>query len=294
MDQSGWIALGQRRRVCSLPILAYHAVAHDDDPITVRPAAFREHLATLQSAGWEFIDLHTGITRLRRGTLTMRQLCLTFDDAYVDFRDEVVPLLVERGIPATVFVPFAYMGGTSSWSRREKGRRVLSVDEIQSLPTPPVTIGSHTMTHPNLKTLPPAQYEFELGVALSRARELTGREEIVLAYPFGEFTRRVRNAAACSGYAAAVTTLELCGNYPWTDPFSLERIVVRLHDTGHTLLERLERPGGVLTARSLRQFVGRLLLDFTSPARARRPRSGGARCLQPGHTSALRAPRLNE
>jgi peptidoglycan/xylan/chitin deacetylase (PgdA/CDA1 family) len=53
--------------------------------------------------------LDAGLKRIR---LPRRAVLLTFDDAYRDFATLAWPLLRERGLPATVFIPTAYAADT--------------------------------------------------------------------------------------------------------------------------------------------------------------------------------------
>ena len=42
-----------------------------------------------------------------------KPVILTFDDGFLDFHESVLPLLTDAGLPATLYVPTAYVGGTS-------------------------------------------------------------------------------------------------------------------------------------------------------------------------------------
>lgn len=255
-----------------LSILVYHNVGRDDDPLEVEPRVFEAQLSALRDADWHFVDLTSAVACLRRGSLPRRRVCLTFDDAYTDFAEHAWPVLSRLHAPCVLFVPFGYLGRRSAWGGG-RAREVLSARALRGFPTWLVTLGSHTQTHPDLRLLNASELARELGESLERAREFTGRTEIALAYPYGRFDRRTRDMAAKAGYSAACTNLSLWGNWPGTDPFSLERIVVRRSDTPESLKRRLAAPTRVAGWTKARQVAGRLMLDATSPARGSdRPR----------------------
>jgi peptidoglycan/xylan/chitin deacetylase (PgdA/CDA1 family) len=107
-------------------------------------------------------------------------------------RDDVVRrAAVERGL--RVDEPPAYL-------------RCATEDELrQAVASAPITLASHTWSHPNLAALPPAELREELDRPLDW---LTTRFECVeplLAYPYGSVSDQVVETTRAAGYAAAVT-----------------------------------------------------------------------------------------
>lgn len=87
---------------------------------------------------------------------------------------------------------------------------IMDWDELrQAASHPLVTIGAHTVTHPNLKRLPTASARSEMSRSREILRQQLGRPIHHLAFPFGFCTavgaREVALAAEC-GFASAVTT----------------------------------------------------------------------------------------
>jgi Polysaccharide deacetylase len=74
-------------------------VCHD---LTTRDH-LRARLTLLRDGGYNVMPLADALERLNAGTLPERSIALTFDDAFEDFGTEVVPLLREFGMPATLF-----------------------------------------------------------------------------------------------------------------------------------------------------------------------------------------------
>lgn len=68
-------------------------------------------------------------------------------------------------------------------------------------------IGAHTMTHPFLTLLPPAEALREIADSAALAAERTGAAVTGLAYPVGDHDERTVEAARAAGLAYAVTTV---------------------------------------------------------------------------------------
>ena len=99
----------------------YHSVS--DAPaaatraLSVRPAMFGAQLRYLRHQG--FAGLTFGELCQRRRTrqpLPARPIVLTFDDGYADFIEEALPIMVEQGFPATVFVTTGWLGGIARYA----------------------------------------------------------------------------------------------------------------------------------------------------------------------------------
>ncbi len=104
----------------SVNIIAYHRVVRDIAKaereaiygIVVSTATFRRHCEILKKS-FDVVSLETARHLLDGGSKTARPLAvITFDDGYLDFYEEAFPVLNEFGLPATVFLPTAFIGQT--------------------------------------------------------------------------------------------------------------------------------------------------------------------------------------
>ncbi|MGF1578054.1 MAG: polysaccharide deacetylase family protein [Gemmataceae bacterium] len=98
-----------------LRVLTYHRIDDvtsrgDLDPslISSTPEQFATQVRWL-SRDWDLVSLDDVLAAVdQRKSLPKRAVLLTFDDAYQDFGQHAWPILRERGVPATVFVPTGF------------------------------------------------------------------------------------------------------------------------------------------------------------------------------------------
>lgn len=215
-------------------VLCYHDVA--DGPgmpwYTVSPAALRAHIRRLKETGWTILSLSELLShRNRFRRLPPRVAVLTFDDGYRSFVDNVLPILVEEGVTATLSVVDAFVDRPPgdlppllTWAGIRRAARSGHVE---------IASHSHDMhryetsnpyrdTGPSASTrryiLAEARYEDreeyrrrirrDLARARLRLRRELGRKVAVLAWPYGEHNAMARKIAAQEGFA---TTLGLEG-----------------------------------------------------------------------------------
>ena len=87
----------------------YHSVAPQESDftrglgVTVRPSTFARQLDYL-TRHYQVVSLQDMVVQLQHGRLEDRCVAITFDDGFRDNYRFALPLLRERGLPATVFV----------------------------------------------------------------------------------------------------------------------------------------------------------------------------------------------
>lgn len=102
-----YAALGRSPWRRGIVILLYHRVGAPHVPWLMRSIplpAFDRHMAHLRRE-YDVLSLEQAVDYLRGGDpLPVRGVVVTFDDGYADTYEQAFPVLVERGIPATVFL----------------------------------------------------------------------------------------------------------------------------------------------------------------------------------------------
>ncbi len=98
----------------ALTVLTYHRVAEPatnlfyDPVISATPDSFRAHIDWLCNHT-RILTLEELIDRAQKGSLWRESVVLiTFDDGYRDNFDVAMPILAERNVPATFFIPTAF------------------------------------------------------------------------------------------------------------------------------------------------------------------------------------------
>lgn len=104
--------------------------------------------------------------------------------------------------------------------------RILSWSEVRELASLGMTIGSHTVSHPNLAILAPTQLKSELTESRARIQMMAGVPCEHICYPYGCHTPSVCTMAHDVGYQSAVTTECPGWNYPSSDLYALRRFAM--------------------------------------------------------------------
>jgi peptidoglycan/xylan/chitin deacetylase (PgdA/CDA1 family) len=209
----------------------------------------------------------------------MHPVLLTFDDGYQDNLELALPILQEQGFTATVF-PVLGLRARRTWWDAEPALHapLLSPAEMRTLEAEGIELGSHTLDHRRLTRLGDRELRDELARSRDALGAIAARPLPVLAYPYGDVDRRVKQAARESGYGAALSVhtgpLRL-----GADPFEIRRVCVTNSASPAYLALALSGAGRLYrwfkwkARETLRGTGGR------PPAEARNGRStGSARC----------------
>ena len=185
----GFASMGQRT-----PVIMYHDIIARRGRGSVwfdcTAEEFKKQMDEIADRGYvpvSVADLHDHLTSGK--PLPPKAIVLTFDDNYQGFYDRAYPVLKAHRFPAIEFVHTGFVGD------KKGAHPKMTWDELKTLVKDPlITIGSHTVTHPDLPTLDSARQTDE--IVRSKA-DLEGRLGIKVdffAYPEG------KNDAVTQGY----------------------------------------------------------------------------------------------
>jgi peptidoglycan/xylan/chitin deacetylase (PgdA/CDA1 family) len=211
-----------------MPILAYHKLGPLPSGSKMRSLYVGEGLFA-----WQMRDL-------RRGGFSMRSLdswrrnvrpnrrraVITFDDGSRTVLRHALPVLTRHRIPAIQFLVADAIGGINHWdvrNRDEAPDSLMDVTEVWDWLSAGHQIGSHTLTHPSLTAIDEAQAKEEISASKKKLEDLFGVAIRHFCYPYGKWSRRVRDLVEAAGYETAVT-LDFGVNAEARDPFAFRRI----------------------------------------------------------------------
>jgi peptidoglycan/xylan/chitin deacetylase (PgdA/CDA1 family) len=214
--------------------LSYHAVSPTwPAALSVKPGHLEAQLRNLLARGYRGATVSPETVN---SPPAGRTLVVTFDDSYRSVFQLAFPILSRLELPATVYVPTAFVGskkpmswpGIEHWvgGPHEEELRPMSWEELGRLADAGWEIGSHTRSHPRLTQLDDATLEAELRESRELCERCLGRPCRTFAYPYGDQDERVVQAVRAAGYEVACTTPAQLGE---RDPLLWPRIGV-YHD----------------------------------------------------------------
>jgi len=203
-------------------VLAYHSVASSErDWFARQMDVLRTHTTPVAANIADLPNRHT------------RYSAVTFDDGLENIVINALPVLAERMIPATLFLVTGALGTNPSWEYfggdDPSQQRVMTEQQLQTLSTELVTIGSHTMTHPMLPSLNRDSMKRELSGSRGKLEALSGREVKLFSFPYGAFDKSVVQACRDARYERVFTALPVFA-FQQPNEFVTGRVGVRPTD----------------------------------------------------------------
>lgn len=230
----------------TMVVLCYHAISEEwRSELTIHPEQLEHQVSRMLKRGYRPATFTDAVLRPRKS----KTMVVTFDDAYASVGRLARPILDRLGVPATVFAPTAFPGkgepmawpGIAQWSDGPHSSELLPLnwEELAELSASGWEIGSHTRTHPRLTELGDSELAEELLESRLELERRLGVPCRSIAYPYGDYDRRVGVAAANAGYAAGTTLPP----GPWDESrFGLPRVGVYGVDTPLRFRLKVSRP----------------------------------------------------
>jgi peptidoglycan/xylan/chitin deacetylase (PgdA/CDA1 family) len=264
-----------RRWTSGIPILMYHSISaslassqHPYFGTITTPEALDKQIRFLRENGYLGISLEQAVSDVQSGRQNSdKRVVITFDDGFEDFYTEAFPILSRYGYGATVFLPTKYIGDSG---QRFNGVTCLNWSQVRELKRAGIQFGSHTVTHPQLRTLTMPEVGYELQSSRWTIEDKLGSKVESFSYPYAfpeaevNFTRKLRESLLESGYTNGVSTM--VGTVgPSSDALFLERIPVNTFDDEALFRAKLE--GGYDWLHSL-QYTSKVVSRYLKNAKA--------------------------
>lgn len=263
-DQSGYFRPdGLFRSGKPITIVVYHSVSNEpeSDDYTVSPGVFYRQIQFIRN-NFSVVRLNEVENVIKGECQSSRHVAITFDDAYGDFLEFAYPVLEKLGVPATVFVPTAFIGHSNQWdllNNQCSKKRVMNRRELQDLhKTGLVDFGSHSVDHQRMTRLPIDEMKRQAAESKRTLENLLETRVTMFAYPYGQlgdFSALTTQVLLETGYKVAVTTHWGTRNSR-RDLLRLCRISFRESDSDSTVRARIE---GIYDWIAVKEQVGFLL-----------------------------------
>jgi peptidoglycan/xylan/chitin deacetylase (PgdA/CDA1 family) len=232
-----------------VPILMYHSIsdnlfarAHPYYQINTSPNVFAGQMRWLRNNGYRTMDLAEMLAAIEEGRDLLKKFVITFDDGYQDFYTDAWPVIKQCGFTATIFLTTDRIQDTAM---RIEGADYLTWREVRELHDAGIQFGSHTVTHPDLRSLGPEHIDYELGYSKETIEEKLGASVRSFSYPFAfpeedrDFTRYLEDTLKNHGFDNGVSTI-IGRARPGRNHFCLPRLPVNSWDDPLLLRAKLE------------------------------------------------------
>src|SRR5215470_603768 len=143
-------------RTGRIAILTYHSLDDRGSVISVAPRVFAEHMRILHESNIKVISLSEVPNLQEPATAGDPCVILTFDDGFQNVYKHGLPILQRYGFPATVFLVTDYCGKLNAWPSQPAAiahQQLLGWAEIKEMNAAGFSFGSHTRTHPDLRSV---------------------------------------------------------------------------------------------------------------------------------------------
>jgi peptidoglycan/xylan/chitin deacetylase (PgdA/CDA1 family) len=167
-----------------VPILIYHSIdefkGHGSKELYVTPENFKKQMIYLRDHGFTLLTFD----RWNDHYKVDKPIFITFDDGYKNNLNILAIFQIlknERFKPTgTIFVISDFIGRSNRLSKSD-----LKMMDNSGL----ISIQSHTATHPDLTKI--KDLEYELKESKDKIQQITGKQVIALAYPYGSFNKKI-------------------------------------------------------------------------------------------------------
>lgn len=231
-----------------IPVLMYHGInnvtrnRHPYFETNTSPAVFARQMQQLREHGYRSVTLDAAISAIDSGRCDEKSVVITFDDGFRDFYTHAMPILQENHFSATMFIVSGFIGSRPICF---DDREVMTWGEVREIMSCGIEIGSHTVSHFQLRNLHPRSVESEIKYSKNVIEDRLGVSVVAFSYPYAfpeqdsTFRGQLQHYLRSSGYDYGVTTILGSANQR-SDRYFLPRLPVNEHDDARLFQAKLE------------------------------------------------------
>ena len=134
----------------------------------------------LHEAGYQTLTLADCAMQLRMAAFHPKTVVITFDDGYRDFYTDAYSSMRRYGYTATIFLATGRIQDTPA---RIDGADYLTWNEVSELHREGIEFGSHTVSHPDLRSLGPDEIDYELCFSKETIEDHLGSAVTIVCLP---------------------------------------------------------------------------------------------------------------
>lgn len=227
-----WYAPNANAASATVPVILYHVIT--DNPsgdYQYSTANFKKQMKYLNDNGYTTVSAEQYVDIIVNGeTAPSKPILLTFDDATPDFITNALPVLTQYNMKA---VSFVIQDNIGSWG--------MTLSQLNTLKNNPnISLQNHTKTHDQAvwtTSITKATAAAEIQSANTFLKGITGKDPILLAYPYGNYNADVKAAATENGINV--------GFKAWSgddDALAMGRILIKKDDTLNTFAAAIGGP----------------------------------------------------
>ena len=137
-----------------------------------------------------------------------RYVSITFDDGFVSVIQYAFPELIQRSIPATMFIPSGMLGKNPPWladtCHKDKDEKIATEKQVMEMSKlPGITIGSHCVSHSDILTLSNSVASNEIKQSKIEIERIIGKPVGLLSFPHGNYNEYHVGVSKEAGYRRA-------------------------------------------------------------------------------------------
>ena len=232
-----------------IPVLMYHKIP--DAPLAtkhqiyVTKENFEKHLAYFKQRKLtpitfaDYLQFANGERPLAH--FPARPIILTFDDGYTDNYTNLLPLMQQYGYRGVLYLlgdfDVRYNRWDADFDPTEPRSEIMDAAQKQAFVAAGWEIGSHTMSHPRLTTLPLSEAIAEIQQSKIELEAALQTKIVSFAYPYGDLNADVKEAVRAAGFAFGVAT-DTCGLHLEDDRMQVFRVNMFPNETPGSLFKK--------------------------------------------------------
>ncbi len=207
--------------------LMYHYVDDNiQNPMCVSKKKFTDQIIFLKSEGYKFLSLKEVEDIVLHNKPCEKSIVITFDDGYKNTFQEVLPILIEYKVKATVSLCSSYLHEeTCEKPTIHLSQEFGNVEDVEKWIVEGNDIAGHSYDHKKLSHLTNEEIEYEVNYDYKILAETFKQDINCFFYPFGSVNAFVEKVVSAKYKFAFVT--DEGGRPTYENRYRIHRICVR-------------------------------------------------------------------